>query len=188
MNLLNFSSIFSGPENVFWFGLGVLSVQVWQWVKAKWKDFKYPKSAPHPFKRANWLYVAIAMTWMISIFIGVDNQRTYNFASNLARQVQQCQAEFNTTLRARSVVAEENDNWSQVQRTALGNWLHELLSPPDDIAQLRYEDPSNPRVQQWVVDVTRKYDAIIQKAQAEQDLNQKERPTLPDPTCGKPLK
>ena len=188
MNLLDFSSIFSGPENVLWFVLGVLSVQVWEWVKAKWKDFKYPKSAPHPFKRVNWLYVSIALTFMITTFIGVQNQVTYYYSKNLARQVRDCQIEFNSALKARSVVAEENDNWSQVQRTALGNLLHELLSPPDEIAQLLYEDPGNPRVKQWVLDVTRKYDAIIQKAQAEQDLNQKGRPTLPPPNCGKPLK
>ena len=187
MTHLNFQSIFAGPENIIWFVLGMISVQVWQVIKAKYKDYKDPDHTPHPFKEVNWLYVAIAMTWMISIFIGVDNQRTYNFAANMAKQVQQCQAEFNTVLRVRSTVAEENDNWSQVQRTALGAWLHELLSPPVDIAQARFDNPNDPRVQQWTLDITRKYDAVIQKAQAEQDDNQRTRPPLPQPTCGKPL-
>lgn len=181
---INFQSISTGPENILWFVLGVVSVQVWQWIKAKYKDHQDPSHSPHPFKRVNWLYVMIAFTCLLSVFIGVDNQRTYNFASNLAKQVQQCQAEFNTALRTRSLITEENDNWSQIQRTALGSWLHELLSHPVDIAQLRYEDPDNPRVQQWIYDITWKYDAIIQEAQEEQNENQRSRPPLSLPTCG----
>lgn len=90
-------------------------------------------------------------------------------------------------MKARAKITEENDRLSVVQRTALGDWLREILLPPPDIAQLRANNPNDPRVQEWGITITRHYSDIIQEAQRQQDDNftERARHPLPDPTCGK---
>jgi len=183
MNLLNFSSIFSGPENVFWFGLGVLSAQVWQWVKAKWKDFKYPKSAPHPFKKVNWLYVAIAMTFMIATFIGVQNQVTYDHSKNLARQVRDCQIEFNSALKARSMITDQELMiTAQWQKSTL-KVISALSNLPLSVAQA---GPASQAMMDYEDKIIDRYLVEISEIEMQRRVNEEIRNQipLPEPTCG----
>lgn len=180
---LNFQSIFIGPENVLWFALGVISVQVWQVIKAKYKDYKDPDHTPHPFKRVNWLYVAIAMTWMISIFIGVDNQRTYNFAANVAKDVQRCQAEFQQALKYRSDLVDSDRKLGSLWQQKTLDHLARISNPPADIARLAPEDPKRLEYDDNEDD---RYFAEVTELEIQRRVNELQRQAnpLPDPTCG----
>lgn len=156
-----------------------------------------PNGEKHHMPSVNrtWLASAIALgvvAW--SIFqIEVTARRTdtiINDARTFSAQVKDCQREFNAALAARSKIAADNDKWSAIQRKALGDWLFEILNPPPDIGQIRATDPnfqSNPRYQQWGIDVTQHYYTIINHAQREQDDNiaEREQHPLPEPTCGR---
>jgi hypothetical protein len=180
MNPLN--ELFSGLWYV-WFLGGMVSVQGWQWIKCKWKDHKYPEGAPHKMKKFNWFYVWTTLVLLAIVGVGVGQLRTYTFAEELARETQQCQLEFNQALRARSAITADNDHWSQVQRTALAHWIHDLIFPPPEIASMPIDDPVR---QAWGILRTQEADKVIKEAQEEQEKNQQEREAhpLPDLSCG----
>lgn len=180
MNPLN--SIAEEPGKIFWFLAGVLSVQVWQWIKCKWKDRHDPQGAPHKMKKLNtyWLAVVVVLTSIAAV--SLQNYKTYTFAEQLAKDTRDCQLEFNQALRVRSQITVENDTWSQIQRKALADWLHDLIFPPPYIGTL---PPEHPDRQSWVLIRTAQADTVIREAQEEQDKNIRERPPYPDPTCGK---
>ncbi|AZS06595.1 membrane protein [Mycobacterium phage JacoRen57] len=181
MTLLN--ELFSGPENALWFLAGMLSVQAWQWIKSKWKDRVDPVGAPHPMKTLNWFYVWTAVVLVVIAGVGFQGSRTYSFAEQLAKDTRDCQIEFNRVLRERGAISQDNDHWSQVQRKALADWVHDLIFPPPHIAAL---PPESHERQKWIISRTTLADEIIQAAQKEQDRNKAERPEYPnDPTCGK---
>jgi len=184
VTLPDFSRLFTGPENIFWFMLGIGLTQAWQWIKCKWKDHTDPKGAPHKMKKINWFYVSIVATVAITTFIGVQNQRTYDFATKLANDTRECQIQFNTALRVRGAITQENDKLSRIQRTALADWIHDLIFPPPHIAQLPYDDPGRT---EWGLTRTAQADREIRAAQEEQEENDKLRAAnpYPDPECGK---
>lgn len=126
--------------------------------------------------RIKWNYLAYAMATIVFMWVAVQTQQDAN-----------CMREFNETLRVRSKISEDNDHWSYVQRTALGDWLKDIVAPPSEIAYLRANDPANPKVTQWALGITTKYSTMIQRAQSEQDDVLKERAAhpLPQPTCGR---
>jgi hypothetical protein len=177
-------TLFSGPENVIWFFFGIASVEVWQWIKCKYKDRVDPEGSPHRMRKLNWFYVTMAATVLITIGIGIQNQRTYEFATNLARDTRECQIEFNRALKVRSDITTDNDKWSQVQRTALATWLHDILFPPPPYSNMAPDDPGR---QAWALVRTQEADRIITEAQSEQAHNQveRERNPYPEPACGK---
>lgn len=187
MTHLNFQSIFSGPENLLWFALGVISVQVWQWVKAKYKDYIEPDKRPHPFKRVNWLYVAIAFTWMLSIFVGVDNQRTYNFAANLAKDVQRCQLEFNTALKYRADINAADRELGIKWQQATTDRASKLSNPPPNIQRM---EPDDPERLEYEDEVEHDYYLIIQALEVQRQVNEMRWTStpLPEPTCGNEVK
>lgn len=178
----DFSSLFSGPENVFWFVLGIALTYAWQWIKCKWKDYRDPEGKPHIRKSINWFPVAIAFTIIITVAIGVQNQRTYDFATQLAKDTRACQVQFNEALQFNTQITRDNDRWSQIQRKALADWIHDLIFPPPNIAVL---PPSDFVRQEWVLARTTEADRVIRNAQLEQDQNIGARKPYPDPTCGK---
>lgn len=180
MNPLN--SIAEEPGKVFWFLAGVLSVQIWQWIKCKWKDRHDPQGAPHKMKKLNtyWLAVVVVLTAIAAT--SLQNYKTQTFAEQLARDTRACQIEFNETIRTRTQITAENDRWSQIQRKALADWIHDLIFPPPHIAKL---SPESSERQNWVLIRTAEADHTIREAQAEQDENIRNRPHYPDPTCGK---
>jgi len=181
MTHLNFQSIFSGPENIVWFVLGVISVQVWQWIKAKYKDLREPEGRPHPFKRINWLYVVIAFTWLLSLFIGVDNQRTYTFAEQLARDTRACQVEFNRALIANRELNNQDRElmvqWAKVsyERAQQLSYLSQVYGPASD-DYLRQK-----------AKVDSEYSQEIQDIEHQRLKNEeiRSRTPYPEPTCGK---
>lgn len=181
---INFQSIFTGPENILWFVLGVVSVQVWQCIKAKYKDHLDPGHSPHPFKRVNWLYVTIAFTWMLSIFIGVDDQRTYTFAERLARDTQACQIEFHKALIAnRDINAQDRDlivRWAKISydRAQQLSYLSKVYGPTsDDYLKLKSQ-------------VDQEFFTEVQEIEHERLKNENERSKVPypEPTCGKEVR
>ncbi|AGU91937.1 hypothetical protein ADAWI_15 [Mycobacterium phage Adawi] len=115
----------------------------------------------------------------------------------LARDVAQCQTEFNAALKARSQITADNDRLSVKQRdllTEMGDAASTLvdrqLNPPDAIAGLEINDP---RRLAWNEDVTRVYFQRVTKLRAEiaqvhdeQVKLQEDRAKhpLPEPTCG----
>jgi hypothetical protein len=108
----------------------------------------------------------------------------------LTTEVKSCQAEFQMSITRYAEISKDNDHWSQVQRTALADWLHGLLNPPPDIRKLMLAEPgaynADPRYIDWAIGLSQHYDGIIQQAQVEQDENQKEWEShpLPPPNCG----
>lgn len=181
--IINFQSIFTGPENILWFVLGVVSVQVWQWIKAKYKDYKDPGHSPHPFRRINWLYVVITLTWLISFAVGVDNQRTYDYARGLARDVQQCQVEFNTALRERNRINEVDKSLGIRWQEATLKYVNSLANPPMNIARLAPGDIERIIYEDSVNDA---YLSVIIDLEVQRKANELERQhtPLPEPSCG----
>lgn len=184
MNLLDFSSIFSGPENILWFVFGVLSVQVWQWVKAKYKNYKWPSGAPHGYKKINWLYVSIALTFMITTFIGVQNQLTYEYAKRLAQNVRSCQIEFNSALKARSDITDQdralNAQWQKTTLKAIGA----ISNMPPAIAHAPIGSPAMADYEDKIFD---QYFSEITEIELQRRVNEQIRSQiqLPEPGCGR---
>lgn len=185
---MNLSSAFSGLFSLtgliaFLFGAG--SVRLYYWVKCNWWNKRHPDN-----KRTvsfNPLIIMWSLIFIATGVIGVQEQRTADDVRALAHSTAECQIRFTEAITARAEISEDNDKWSYIQRTAIGDWLHAILIPPPDIAELRVKDPMNPRIQQWGIDITRRYNDVIQEAQREQDQNMAERKQhpLPDPSCGK---
>jgi predicted PurR-regulated permease PerM len=136
--------------------------------------------------RIPWLRAGIAVGISAIVIVSMQSSIAYNLANATAQEVKDCQHEFNTVLRARAKLAEENDNWSQIQRKALGDWLRTIVSPPPDIVALQDANPNDPKARAWGIKVTLHYSQIIQDAQKQQDEVLAERAThpLPAPTCG----
>ena len=161
-----------------YFLLGFIVSYIINWVNCRYK---------HQEMRIPWHYAGIGIGVAAIVIVTIQSSIAYNTARLTADQVQSCQKEFNTIIRERSRIQEENDKWSIVQRKAFGDWLRIILSPPADIADLRKNDPTNPRINEWGYSITAYFSDIIQQAQTEQDKNFEERKNhpLPDPTCGK---
>ena len=116
---------------------------------------------------------------------------------DLARDVANCQREFNQALKARSAITAENDRLSVKQRdllTEMGDAASTLvdrqLNPPEAIAGLEINDP---RRLAWNEDVTRVYfqrvtklrDEIAKVHEEQVKLQEdRARHPLPEPTCG----
>ena len=146
----------------------------------------------------------ISRTWVAGLvllatlgYVLLQTGQTEAKYRGLARDVANCQREFNQALKARSAITAENDRLSVKQRdllTALddasGVWVGRLLNPPDSIAAL---SPDDPRRQAWNEDVTRVYYqratelrteiADVRKEQTRLQDERNQHP-LPEPTCG----
>jgi hypothetical protein len=161
-------------------------------VKAGWLNRRRP--LPGGLKRhadgvnSSWLTRVLAAGIIVYSLVQVQAtaHRTdviINDARTFSAEVQECQRQFNGALRARAAITTENDYLSQVQRTALADWLHDLLFPPPEVVKL---DRTGPAYNQWALNLTQRYYGIIADAQAKQDENNRERAAhpLPEPTCG----
>lgn len=187
MSIDSFSSIFSlanEPEDIAWFTVGMLGVQAWQWLKCKYKDYRYPEESPHMLKRFNWQYILMAVILMISLAVAVQNQQTFNLASRLAQTTQQCQEQFN---RALSVRADINNRDRQLQN----DWqevtldrLTALINPPSELKNKGIIDPEYITYkgyvdQDYFGEITK-----IDNARRQNDLIRAQNP-YPEPDCGK---
>jgi hypothetical protein len=99
------------------------------------------------------------------------------------REANQCIQEFNQALRVRSQITQENDRLSIQQREIIYGWMHALVFPPPHIAQLSNSDPKR---QQWAVQLTLDTDEVFKKSLEQQRENDEKRAAnpLPAPTCG----
>lgn len=186
------TSLYSWP-----FAAGILVGYVGQrcyaHAKARYLNAHHPLSNGHRHLagRINRVWVVGAITaatigWVL-LQIQTQADRTtdvINDARTFAVQVKDCQREFNEAIRLRSRLSEEDSRLSLTQRDALANWLRDLLNPPPNIAALPGNDPIR---QQWAVDTTERYYAIIKKAQDDQVklADYRAAHPLPEPTCGK---
>lgn len=175
--------LFSGPENVFWILFGIGLTQVWQWVKCKYYNWKHPEEH-HEAGKVDWFWVAAAVIFFVMIAIGIQNQHTYSFATQLAQDTKACQIEFNQALKARAQITTENDELSQEQREVVFHWMHDLIFPPAPYDKMSTDDP---RRQQWGIDRTigasKRFQASIDRQ--EEIQKKREAHPLPDPTCGR---
>lgn len=157
-----FLDLFTLP-NLGYFGLGVAAACVWHWAKAKIKRRTLV---------LDWRYVAIPFVFGIVAYIAAQTQQNAD-----------CVREFNQVLRERSSVTSENDQLSIRQRELIYDWIHNLVFPPSDIAALPGSDP---RRQEWAIDLTLETDKQFRESIDEQRRNDAIRAAnpLPPPTCG----
>lgn len=163
------------------FLVGILAVWVWERIKLVCIRKRFGKRMRPP--RWNPLVVAVAVAVMGFLFIADQNSENARAVRDLAIQTQRCQKEFNETLRVRGAITADNDRLSLVQRREFATWLHDIIFPPDNIAALPIDDPVR---QEWGLTRTAQADAVIRRAQEEQDKNDQERARnpYPEPTCG----
>lgn len=177
----SFASLFSAP-GIIGFLLGVLCEYTFLKLRCKYLDKTRPEEGKHKvkIKRVYWVW---ALVFIVIGGLTYKTQTTYDLTSKIANDNKQCQKEFFDTLQTRSKIGEDNDHWSYVQRTALADWLNEILNPPADIVAL---DRRGSGYDEWAENTTRYYFNIIHKAQEEQNENIKERADhpYPEPTCG----
>lgn len=150
----------------------------------RWWNRRHPDQPPKTVKFKG-LYMLWALIFVFIGYIGVQQNQTSEHLQVLAKSTGECQDKLIKQLKARAQISDDMDNWSAIQRKALNDWLHEILFPPPDIAARRAEDPKDPRVQQWGLDVTTKYSDIIEEAERAQDasLAQRAAHPLPDVSC-----
>lgn len=146
----------------------------------------------------------ISRTWVAGLvllatlgYVLLQTGQTEAKYRGLARDVANCQREFNQALKARSAITAENDEISFKQRDLLtkldeaaGVLVNRQLNPPSSIAALPMDDP---RRLAWNEDVTRVYyqratelRKRVAEIREEQTRLQDERNQhpLPEPTCG----
>lgn len=138
-----------------------------------------------------WIYIIAAS--LIVCWIGWKTQTTANRVDDQARQTSQfakatqdCLNSLAGVLKARALIATQNDEESQIQRNEVALWLRDLLNPPPDIAVLQRTNQQDPRYQEWGLAITRKHLDVINKSQAEQERldTERARHPIPDPSCG----
>lgn len=143
---MNFEHFFE-PIRILYFVAGVTVSCVWHWYKCRRNN-----------EKINWRYIGILLGVSAIVFVSLQNV-------TLANQVKVCQ-EINA----------QNDQFSRTQRTAVHDFLRELVQPPADIASRTINDPVR---QQWNSDLVMHYFAIIDDAQQKQD-----RFVIPDQCVG----
>ena len=175
------TNLFSGPENAVWFIAGMFSVQVWQWIKAKWKDRIDPGGKPHTVKKLNWFYVWTGLVLAVIMMVGIQNQVTYTFAEQLAKDTRACQVEFNKALVA-------NRNINAQDRDLMVRWAQITYSRAQQLAYLsRVYGPTSEIYLTQKSRVDSEYFEEVQKIEAQRLKNEEERARVPypEPTCGK---
>lgn len=166
---------------------GVAGTILFYRVEDKWvKDHQSGEEKP-PVHKLRSLWILWSLVFVITGYIGFQEHETAESVRTLSRQTQDCQRQFQETLKIRSDAGDAQDEWARRKSQAIGGWLRDILFPPEDIARLRNENPNDPRYQQWAITVTSKYLGLIDEAEKEQEAAMKERQEhpYPEPTCGK---
>lgn len=157
-----FIGLFTLPHLAY-FGLGVVSSFVWHLTKAWWQ---------RRIMIIRWKYIAVPLVMLIAAYTAVANQQNAN-----------CVREFNQTLRERATISTENDAISLEQRTLIYRWMHDLVFPPPELADLELSDPARER---WNLERTLHTDELLRESLEKQRDNDARRAAnpLPPPTCG----
>lgn len=138
----------------------------------------------HSEFRVNFRYAGIAVGIAVLVFMSLQTQRAYTLAAETAQEVQECQREFNMSLRARAQITTENDSVSIDQRMIVYNWIHNLIFPP---APYNTMETNSPERQAYGLRITQETDKLFQDSiERQNDLQSKrDNHPLPDPLCGK---
>lgn len=179
--------------------VGVAAQRVYSHAVVKYQD------AHHPLPSGRRRYVpGISRVWLAGLlllatlgYVLLQTGQTEAKYRGLARNMYDCQREFNQALKDRSRTTTENDRISMEQRdlfTALddaaGTLVNRQLNPPPEIAALPMDSA---RRLAWNEDVARVYYERTMKVRGqiaalrdEQTRLQQERAAhpLPEPTCG----
>lgn len=139
----------------------------------------------HKQIQIRWQLAGIAIGVAAIIIVTFQTQIAYTTAKQTAQEVQDCQREFNTALKARAQITTENDELSQTQRRIVFNWIHALIFPPAPYNTMPTDDA---RRQAYGYTLTIETEHQFQASLDRQDELQRQRDASPlpaDPTCGK---
>lgn len=123
-----------------------------------------------------WIVAVIAA--VVIGWIGWRTQDTADKVEEQATATSECLSKVIASLDARTKINAENDNLSQVQRTAFGEVLRAIVSPPENLSELAAGSLER---QAYVEQVVRQQFAIVEDAQAQQEANEKDRAEHPYP-------
>ena len=176
--MTQFYDWFSGLATIggfLYFLTGFAAAYVFECIKAKIKNRKI---------KIQWQLAGIVIGVVALVISTVQSQVAYETAKDTAQEVQDCQREFNASLKSRARISAENDEISQTQRRILFDWIHRLIFPPPPYDKL---DTNDPLRQQYGFTITIETEQALGRSFARQDELQHERDQnpLPDPTCGK---
>lgn len=180
--------------------IGIVGQRLWCLIKARLMDVRYPLPGGGHRRVGSISPVWVAgLVWVLVIgYVLVQVEQTETHYRTLARDVAECQREFNEALVARSRITTENDQLSRQQRALLAEfniaestWIDRLINLPPEIKDLPQSDP---RVQTYGQTVTRIYFQRIGRInseiksisdrQVQLDQARSDHP-LPEPTCGR---
>lgn len=177
------------PMSLGAFVFGVVVTMAYYRLKCWLKDRQEPDGAPHArAMHLNWLIGAMAV--LAIVYIGVKTQQTYDMTTGqaeqakvFARQVQDCQRDFNAALKARSNYSDKEDQFASEERDALNKWLTTAVNPPPEVAKLPTTDPI---YQRWALDITQDYLANLKtiEDQRQKAVDDRNAHPLPEPACG----
>lgn len=125
-----------------------------------------------------------------------ESRRLGAEAAAFAERTQACQQDLIESVTGSRAVTTSNDALSLRERKLLAEgqvlvarWVGDLLAPPPDIADL---DPNDPARQRYGLEVSRAFfnrlgeiNREVDAIHREQSDNERSRPALPDPDCGK---
>lgn len=166
----------TSPGGILAFVLGIISAIVYHGLLKPWWCNKHGHHLSYK--------ISIKLTNVIMAIAALAIMWTGVRYTELASEVARCQTEFNTALRVRGEITQDNDRLSLIQREALANWIHDLIFPPPPYDKMDVTDRNR---QAWATFRTVEADRTIRHAQEEQQQNDKERSEhpYPDPTCGR---
>lgn len=133
------------------------------WEHSRWrnKHDPLPGGKRWPLGGLNATYISIAVVLAVIGYIVMSTQDTHDQTLALAKDVSDCQTEFNTQMAARSLISGQDAELAnrQLELRAEGGdardeWLARILNPPADIAA---QPPGDPLRAQWNYDMTKEY-------------------------------
>jgi hypothetical protein len=147
-------------DHLAYFTAGVTAAWAWQAAKAWIK---------HRHVRINFRPIIIMASVIVLGFITISTHRA-----------SQCITEFNRVLTVRSMISDQDQEISLLQRKLIYDWMHQLIFPPPEVAKL---EPNDPVRQQWAVGVTIDTDRQFARSLTRQSNNEMERAKNPLPTA-----
>jgi hypothetical protein len=167
----DFSVLWSGPQCLAWFLLGVFTPQIWQYIKVRWLDWRHPEEKPHGVRVFNFFWISVIVVAVVMLWVSIRTEQTY-----------ECQQKVNNILAQWVRINGENDKAFMEQQDAQTQWMHDLIFPPSDIAIL---NPNDPRRVAWGIMRTNQVYDIIHENQVKLKVNIaiREAHPIPDAKC-----
>lgn len=139
----------------------------------------------HKQIQIRWQIAGIVIGVAAIIIVTLQTQIAYSTAKETAQEVQDCQREFNSALKARAQITSENDELSQAQRRIVFNWIHALIFPPAPYNSMATDDPRRQAYGYTLtIDTEHQFQASLDR-QDELQVQRDRNPLPADPTCGK---